>query len=735
MSNEVVHDDVAHPPFGEADLSNCERELIHLAGAIQPHGALLVLRESDLAIVQLSTNTANIVGVEHEALLGASVSHLGGDVEAMVQRYAKEHLLLQPVLIRCTLGADLRRFEGTLHRDTRAGLILELQPVAVTPHHNSTRLPQLLTEAVERISAAGSLTGLSDQVVSCVRQLTGYDRVMLYQFDADGHGEVIAESRNAHLQSFFGHHYPASDIPQRARELYLRNRVRVLVDVDYVPVPVVPPVSPESGEELDMSLCSLRSMSPLHLQYLRNMGVTATLVTSLVMQGRLWGLVVCHHDTPRPVSSEIRTACELLSEVVSTRISVLENRAQIEAELFVRELENRLMHAATETGDWRDALFDNPEENLLTPVDAHGVALFYQGEILTAGEIPDRSELRRVAAWLETRSPASVFHSSAFRSLDTELSGMPKAATGVMAIELSRGDGEFLVWFRREQTRTTNWAGDPNKPVQAGINALELSPRRSFEAWSEIIRDTARAWTQTDIAIATAMRGSLVDMILQMRALRALIAQRQASVTLASIESAGEPMILANGDGQVLVVNKAFHALAERPLLQVRDLADLAPLFVDQAQTLAIIRRISTDMLPWRGEMRIVNGPGGDIPVALRADPVPGLRGEAVGYIFIFTDLRQRRDTRAMRARIARTIAESQSSKPLGDMAAMMTQDFDHLLSAILSNASAAVMQISDSSTDASTGTLLRDLEGATRRAAELTSQIIGASTRNDPHS
>ena len=725
---------IEHPPFGAADLTNCEREQIHLAGSIQPHGALLVLREPEFSVTQASANTAQTLGIEHSDIIGRPISKLGGDMAEQVTRLAKSNLLMQATPIRCRIECDgrMQSFEGTLHRQQQSGLIIELQSAEEdTPVDPSANLPHILAEAVGRITSAATLSQLGSEVVNYVRALTQYDRVMVYQFDADGHGEVIAEAREPHLEPFLGQHYPASDIPQRARELYLRNRVRVLVDVHYEPVPVVPRFSPQTGVDLDMSLCNLRSMSPLHLQYLQNMGVTATLVASLVREGRLWGLIACHHYSAKSVASEMRTACELLSEVVSTRISALDNRAQIEAELFVRALEHRLVRAATETGDWRDALFDDPMEKLLTPLDASGAVLFYQGEILTSGETPSRPELRAIAAWLEENNREPVFYTSSLPRVNKELQPLAGLATGLLAIELSRGDGEYLVWFRKEQIRTVTWAGNPGKPVQVGNDPRELSPRRSFAAWSELVRDTAKPWTPTELAIAGAIRGSLVDMILQMRALRALIADRQATATLSVIETAGEPMILANGEGQVLIVNEAFHRLVERPLMRLQEIDDLQNLSSDQTRMREILQRIGSERQPWRGEVRLLHGASGDIPVAVRADPVPGMRGDIVGYILIFTDLRQQREARAARARIERAIAESHVVAPLGGVAAMLTQDFDQLLSAILANASAAVMQITDSTAEASTGMLLRELEGATRRAAELTAQILGTVSRN----
>lgn len=722
-----------HPQFGEADLSNCERELIHLAGSVQPHGALLVLRESNLVTVQASTNTLEIMGIAYDQLINRSVTFIDGDLAEQLDRLLSTNMLAQPTLLRCTLKAagTLRSFDCTVHRLVNAGVVVELQPASSEATAQSARLPQQLADAVSSFAAAGSIQELGDAVVSSVRALTGYDRVMMYRFDTDGHGEVIAEDKQEALEPFLGQHYPATDIPHRARELYLRNRVRVLSDARYEAVPIVPRLTPETGEELDMSLCSLRSMSPLHLQYLQNMGVTATLVTSLVRDGRLWGLIACHHYSQKLVASETRSACELISEVVSTRIAALDNLAQANAELFVRQLEHMVIAAASETGDWRDALFRNRAEKILTPMDASGVALLYEGQVLTAGETPSREELREVAAWL-ARNGQPLFHSASVPTVEPPLVLPLEIACGLLAVELSRANHEYLIWFRKEQIRTVTWAGNPKKPVAIGNDPLDLSPRRSFAAWSEMVRETSRQWLPTELAIAGAIRRSLVDVILQMRALRALIADRQAVTTLEVIEQASEPMILADGNGQLLLVNNAFHHLIQRPLLAMQGLEGIAALFADRAGADEMVRRIRVERKAWRGEVQLLNGTA-PIPLAVRADPVPGLRGESVGYILMFTDLRQQHELRESRARLERTISERNESAPLDGVASMLSQDFDRLLSAVMANARSAVVQTTDSFAESSTGALMAELEAATRRAAELTAQILGTVSRQSP--
>ncbi len=713
--------------------------MIHLAGSIQPHGVLLVLREPDLIVLQASANASMLLGVPYDELLGQSVSVLGGNVAEQVAEAARGGLLMLPTPLRCTISPEQHAeshvtLHGMVHRQSRSGIILELEAIGEVRGGEGT-LATTLASTVGRVTSASNIAELGDEVVRYVRELTGYDRVMVYRFDHDGHGEVIAEARDEKLEPLLGQHYPASDIPQRARELYLRTRVRVLTDVHYESQPIIPRHSPQTGEELDMSLCALRSMSPLHLQYLQNMGVTATLVTSLVREGKLWGLIACHHYAPKPVAYEMRTACELLSEVVSTRISALENRAQVEAELFVRELENGLVIAATQSGDWRDAMFDDPELQLLEPFGATGAALLYDGEMLTAGAVPSLPELRALAAWLAERDRELVFQTSALPTLNEEFTSLAPTATGLLAIEMSRRDGEYLMWFRPEQIHTVTWAGDPTKPVDVGNDPRDLSPRRSFAAWSEMVRGTAKPWSATELAIAGVMRASLVDVILQTRALRALIANRQASMTLGVIESAAEPMILADGDGDVLMVNDAFHRLLERPLSRLQRVDDLLLLSADSAKMREALHRVNADRQPWRGELRFTRVGAGDIPVAARVDPVPGLHGDLLGYILIFTDLREQREAGVIRARLERSIAESQRSASLGGVAAVMSQDFEKLLNAILSNASAAIMQIADGSLELHAGDLLRELESATRRAADLTSQILRTVSRNEKSS
>ncbi|MET0540681.1 MAG: GAF domain-containing protein, partial [Variovorax sp.] len=642
------------PAFGQADLTNCERELIHLAGSVQPHGLLLALQEPGLTVLQASANVERLLGITAQALLMQPVQRLGGDIERGVRRIAAQGQLAEPEALRCRVevrGAE-REFEGTLHRIQGSVLLVEIEPVNAAGGIETVDLPSqqllaLVGESVKRISAASTIGTMADAVVKSCRDMLGYDRVMVYKFDPDGHGKIIAESRDPRLESLLGHHYPATDIPQRARELYLRTRLRVLADVHYEASPLVPQRLPPAGEELDMSLCYLRSMSPLHLQYLKNMGVTATLVVSLVREGRLWGLIACHHYTARNLRFAVRAATDLLAEVVSTRIAAIENYAYAQVAIQVRRLEQRLVEATSTEGDWRLALFRNPR-TLLQPLDATGAALFHEGEILTAGETATTAELRELMRWIDAQPNDGLFSCASVERANPALESLTPSTSGVVAVKLSATQPDYLMWFRKEQLLTVTWAGDPSKPV-VDNDPLKLSPRRSFAAWSEIVRGTALPWSATELALARAFGAALIDIVVQVNAVRLLIAEHQLAQIRTTVSNSNEPVLIADAKGRALFANRCFLQLIRRASDEGQPLGETADLFTQPERMRKILGGLAEDRHPWRGEVSLDLGAGESLPAALRAEPVPARDGSVLGFFLIFTDLSDSR--RAAEAR------------------------------------------------------------------------------------
>jgi light-regulated signal transduction histidine kinase (bacteriophytochrome) len=704
------------PVFGQADLTNCDREPIHLAGAVQPHGALLVL-DDEGRVRQASLSAGSILGVPVEHLLEQTVATVLPAL-ALAVHEALPELGALPLPLRVRLGD--RPLEGLLHRPMGGGVVLELVPAArpaavVLPDAESEAL---ILDAIQRFTEAASIGTLADVLVNTLQQISGYDRVMLYRFDPDGHGCVTAEARDARLPSFLGHHYPASDIPRQARALYVLNRVRVLDDVDAQPSALVPALRPDLGQALDMSWCHLRSMSPVHLQYLRNMGVTATMSASIVRDGQLWGLIAMHHHSPRGVALSMRAAIELLAEVAATRIAAIENYAHAQVSLLVRRLEQRLIDATTVEGDWRLALLRTPQ-TLLAPLEATGAALVHEGEILTTGEVPSMAELSELVSWVDAQprgdEQETVFACSSVERANPALAPLTPTACGVLAVKLSDSRPDWLMWFRKEQLHTLTWAGDPQKPTEGPADHLgQISPRRSFAAWSEIVRGTAVPWAIADRVTARAVGGALVDIIVQVHAVRMLIAESQLAQIRTTVRAAREPVALADPTGRLIFTNAALDSL--RGVAPQSDLR-LAELFEDPAP---VERLISTlERQPWRGECALRRaGEQLPLPVALRAESVPGRDGRNLGLIVVVTDLSGARRTEAARQRLEASLGA------VGAEAAARSGPADGVMQAILTNASLAAMDIADGAPGPPVVSLLQELEASTQRAAGLYAQL-----------
>lgn len=718
----------ASPAFGQADLTNCERELIHLAGSVQPFGVLLTLQGDSFTIVQASANTGALLGVPAQALLGQPLGVLSRDAAARVAGIGAASDLVEPVPLKCELlsHGEPAGFEGTVHRVRPDLLVLELEPLVSpaieTVDYNGQQLLDHLGDSIQRFSAASNINVLADTVVKRLRDMVGYDRVMVYKFDPDGHGKIIAEARNPRLESLLGHHYPATDIPQRARELYIRNRLRVLADVNHEPAALVPRQLPDTHDELDMSMCHLRSMSPLHLQYLRNMGVTATLVISLVREGRLWGLIACHHYSPRNLRMSVRVACEMLAEVIATRIAAIENYVHAQVAIQVRRLEQRLIEATSTEGDWRLALFRNPH-TLLQPLGATGAALIHEGEILTTGEVPSTPELRALTQWVHGQQGDGLFSCASVARANPALDSLTPTASGVLAVKLSAARADYLMWFRKEQLLTVTWAGDPTKAV-VGNDPMELSPRRSFAAWSEIVRGTALAWTSTEIALARAFGNSLVDIIVQVHAVRLLIAEHQLAQTRATVASSQEPVVIADAGQRVLFGNDAFYALVRRTQGEHTTLDEMATLFSDADGARAMLNALADERRPWRGPMELKLGDGGMLAVAVRAEVVPHRDGSVLGYFLIFDDLTHSRLAAAARERLEQSLTQAGLAVDLPEAPGSEDGHQREILNAVLANASLAAMDIMDGHTTPSVPTLLEEIDTSAQRAATLYARI-----------
>jgi light-regulated signal transduction histidine kinase (bacteriophytochrome) len=707
----------ALPPFGETDLSNCEREQIHLAGSIQPHGALLVLDDNGVTIIQASANASALLNLP-ASLVGRDIAALPGTMAARIRAHLGAPLHRQAIAVRGLIGEPAIDVDALIHRPPEGGIVVEFEP-----SNESVDVRAYLDEATHRLIDAPSLRLLADEVTALFKQLTGYDRVMVYRFDELGHGEVFAEAREPHIEPFLGNRYPASDIPQIARRLYIQNRIRLLVDVDYNPVPLVPRLSPLTGQELDMSMCTLRSMSPIHLQYLRNMGVSATLVASLVIGGKLWGLIACHHYGSRFVPFAMRGLCELLAEFISTRIAALECFVQTQSELVVRRLEQRMVEAVARDGDWRMALFDSSGA-LLQAVAATGAALIFEGHVQTTGDVPSTARIRAISNWLDEQPRQPLIATTTLGRDAGAFADLAPVATGLLAAAVSASPGEYLIWFRPERKHTVTWGGDPRKPVLVGTDPRQLSPRLSFAQWHEVVEGTSDPWTRTDRTTALLFGGTIADMVLQFRSVRMLIAQDQVATLSRQIQKSNQPMIIAAANGRILQANEAFQSLLQAGHPALRMLDDLPQLFAEPLSMRQHLDNLTEEDRPWRGEVLLAPVGAPARPLAIRAEPVYASLERKLGYLLHFDEIGDRKAAEAARqtfheSMVDRRLLRASRLDLAGD------RDFQAVLTAIIENAQLAALEITYGVDADNMPRMLESVRASVGRSADLLEHLL----------
>ena len=711
------------PAFGEADLSNCEREQIHLAGSIQPHGVLLRLSEPSLTIIQASANAGEILGA-HD-VVGRSLEGLEGELADKVRTHLTEQLDILPVAVRCHVGAERRAVDCLLHRPPTGGLVLELEQAGPC-----VNLADDVEAALEKLVAAPSLRSLADDAATILKTLTGYDRVMVYRFDEEGHGEVYAKRREPHLEAFLGNRYPASDIPQMARRLYERNRVRVLVDVDDDPMPIQP--ASIGGDQLDMSLCFLRSMSPIHIQYLKNMGVGATLVISLMVEGRLWGLIACHHYAPRFVHYEMRVVCEVLAEAIGVRIAALASVQKNQVELSIRRLEQRVIEIISQEGDWRTALFDSTNL-LLTPLSATGAALMFEGEIITKGDVPGTQDIREIGAWLDQQARAPVIATKSLGHDYPELAHLKSVSAGVIATPLSRSAGDYLIWFRPERVKTVTWGGNPFKPVTVGNDPSDLSPRRSFSQWHQQVEGTSDYWTDADKAAARLIGDAIADFALQFRSVRMLIAKAQLEQVSAEVKLSEQPLMIADAKGQTILTNQALEQLIG-PEATLTSIDELPSRFSPSGEIKASLQCLREGRDSWQGDVGVQDGPFKGCSFRLRIDAVhssPDKSGH-MGFVLLFGDLTEQKSAEHARRHFQEDVIAQHRIPPMP----LNSRDdlvYRNILASVIGNAQLAALEVADSMDVARMSEILESISSSVGRTTDLLEHlIIHAAKRDD---
>jgi light-regulated signal transduction histidine kinase (bacteriophytochrome) len=516
----------AGDPVSEA-LRECAREPIHIPGSIQPHGFLIAL-DAKGRVAQASANAAAALGVSPGAVLGSDFAELTGKAAGELLRGIDNRAVeAGPEYLHSLVAADGHVYEVVAH--CRSGIrVIEFERARDTGERPAS-LFTLIREFMSRLAPAMAVGEMDRIAASEIRRLTGFDRVLIYRFDSDWNGNVIAEDRNEELPSYLGLRFPASDIPAQARELYRLNRLRIIPDADYIPVPTEPAIHPETGKPLDLSWSVLRSVSPVHVQYMKNMGTGASLSVSILRDGVLWGLVSCHNRVARQVSFEARSACDMIAQVLSAQRAAAEHRAEAERRVSLKSTQTALLGWMAGKEDFTEALLEHPDE-LLACTGAAGAAVIFGGKIRMLGTTPAEAEIRALAAWLPNHiARGSVFSTASLASLYEPAREFQSTGSGLLAAPISSLHDSFILWFRPEQLQTVEWAGDPRKAKEPDASG-RLNPRHSFEIWKQQVEGASVPWAPSEIDSATELRQAIVGIVLKKaEELAALTGQLQRS--------------------------------------------------------------------------------------------------------------------------------------------------------------------------------------------------------------
>ena len=502
------------------NLTNCDREPIHTPNCIQPQGLLLVLAEPDLRIVQVSENAPEILGIEVTDLLDRHLANFissdRGDLIQMIRACLDrsfEHINPLNLIIGHT-DEQARTFNGIIHRAPGGEIILELEPLVEKAESDFFQFYRQIKVTLAKMQTAQNLAALCDLVVHEMRVITGFDRVMIYRFNQDGDGSVIAESKKDNLGAFLGMHYPDSDIPKQAKHLYTLNWLRLISDVNCQPIGLITSQDKPS-HSIDMSYCGLRAVSPLHIQYLKNMGVVASMSVSLIQQQQLWGLISCHHHTPKLVSYEIRTVCEFLGQLMSTELATKENNENLDYKLYLKTIQSQFVERLTKATDFVTEIITD-EQALLHLTGALGVAVCDGDDIILIGQTPSQAVLKPLLNWLSDRFEQDIFVTDTLPSLYPSAESYKNVASGLLAMAISKVQNQYVLWFRPELLQTLTWAGNPDKPTRIEEDgSLTIFPRQSFAAWQEIVRGKSNPWLNYEVEGAIELRRAIIDIVLR----------------------------------------------------------------------------------------------------------------------------------------------------------------------------------------------------------------------------
>ncbi|OQW78646.1 MAG: hypothetical protein BVN35_03015 [Proteobacteria bacterium ST_bin11] len=628
-------------------LQKCAAEPIHQIGQIQSHGALLVLSaDPPYNVLQASANFRQFFVELIDDVCGKPLQDLFGEQNAL-----QVELLFQVAQRKNTATGKLSipqrqcMLELQAHAYISDGLnVLELVPDRDADQEG--RLSEFLAQMQEsllRYDTDSDYSRYFEEVAVLVRRLSGYDSVIIYRFDSHWNGQVISQNSVEQAPSYRGLHFPASDIPEQARRLYVTNLVRLVADIDADPVPIVPSLNPITQKPLDMTYSALRCLSPIHIQYLRNIGVQGSMVISLLQHGRLWGLVACHHFTAKRVSIAQREAVTLISRLVSSKLSSIEALEQYKAVTTANHVIGELLNYIFT--DHEQAVLRRLLPQLMGLLDASGIVAVVEGKRHVYGDVLKSSELKALLLWLGKQASGEIYSSSHLSQDFPPAEKYQDIASGLLTTPLPSDRRNYIVWLRQEKPRTVNWAGKAEKGlVRALDGSYQLTPRKSFEMWTELWRGRSEPWSHVQIDIARMLAMTLPEGLAQKSRLEQSLRQQQlldAELRIAATAFESQEGIMVLDENRLILrVNQAFtritgylsaEVMGKNPRLLELDLQEVGY----HAEMWERVNKSGA----WEGEIFSKRKDGSVFPIHLAISTVKDQAGWVRNYVATFVDI------------------------------------------------------------------------------------------------
>jgi two-component system, chemotaxis family, sensor kinase Cph1 len=498
------------------DSEFCGSLPLHLINLIQPYGVLVVLNKADFRIIQVSENIETITGLNAQQAINTSIeNYISADqFSELIQKFAKDITGKIPLNLTFAVNGIFYSFLALIHSRSEY-LILEMEEKETLSRKETfVDVYQEIKFAMAKINLTSTTEEICNTAIVELKRLSGFDKIMVYRFDEDWNGEVIAEIMEEGMESYLGLRFPASDIPKQARDLYLKNPYRLIPTIDYTPVKIYPVINSATNAFIDLGNCNLRSVPAVHLEYLKNMGVMASMSTAIIKDEQLWGLISCHHRSSKFLNYEMCSVFELMAGVISSRVSSIQNKEQMQTSSNAHTILGKLMEQVY-IDDNPITAITNHDTSILNLLDAEGAAIIYNRKMNTVGNVPDNYQIKDLVLWLQGRNIEKVTTITNLSAEYEDAGAYTDIGSGVIVLPIHAEKGEFIIGFKPEVVQKVNWGGNPNDAINFEPNKVTYHPRNSFKLWQQTVQHTSLPWEKHFLQVAEGFRNFLIEYTLK----------------------------------------------------------------------------------------------------------------------------------------------------------------------------------------------------------------------------